>query len=537
MKRILLLLATCIATVACSSEQSLYPDLDKYLEILDENSKFMGSVSVSRGDTLIYSKAIGYSDLDEEIKATTESEYKIGSISKSFTAVLVMQAVEKGLLTLETTLDNYFPSIKNSEQITIEQMLRHRSGIANYFTGFTMSYYEEAKTRSVMVDTISIGSHKGEILEPDSISSYSNSNYVLLTYILEDIHNEKFSEILKTNIVEPLGLKNTSMPDSQQGCWSYLFSSNEWGVVPETHPSAILGAGGIVSTPTDLNTFYYALFNGKLLSEKSLNQMMDTEKEGMPLGIGLLKMPHGKMVGYGHSGGIDGYISFAVYYPEDRISISITSNGVNYDFNYIYYIILRSIYDKPIENPQFDTITLAEEDLDKYLGVYVCDLSPVKIDVTKSGNILVIQGTGQPSYGLAAVKEHTFEMFFLGQKIEVIFHPENKTLTYRMAGLVFEYTNEKNINAQAEKIILSEEDLDVYLGTYTTTQLPIKISITKKGNILVGQGTGQPSFNLVATEEYTFAFAGGGGIVLVFDLEKKIMTLKQRGKEYEMKKE
>lgn len=542
MKRILLFVTLCIVVISIScSKQTEYSKLDKYFDTLDENNKFMGSVSVFRGDTQIYSKVIGFCDVDAKVKATTESRYKIGSISKSFTAVLVMQAIEKGLLSSETTLDNYFPSIKNSDKITIDNMLRHRSGIANYFDLVSQKSFIESRTRSAMIDTISIRSHQGAPFAPDSITGYSNSNYLLLSYILEDVYDKTFSEILKIKIINPLGLKNTSLPNRQEGCHSYCYSGNKWDIESDTHPSTIMGAGGIVSTPSDLNHFYYSLFNGKLVSEKSLNEMKTIQDASpLPLGVGLIKIPFYKRIGYGHTGQINGFTSASVYYPEDRISVSITSNGMNYNYNNILIAVLSDIYNEHFDIPTFTTISLSEEDLDKYLGLYSSTQSPIKIDVTKNGDILRVQGTDQPIYELTAIAKDTFEFFFSGSKLEFIFNPKKRTMTHKVMGMVFDYSNEdceKPIHTTPlETISLSEKDLNKYLGIYSTSKLPIKIAVTKKGNVLVGQGTGQTPFNLTATSKHTFAFTAAG-IVMIFNPEKETMTLKQGGGLFEMKRE
>ena len=110
--------------------------LDNYFNALEINNKFMGSVAVAKNGVLIYSKAIGFSDLENAIKANVNTTYKIGSISKTFTAVLVLKAVEENKLKLHQTLDYYFPEVKNAEKITVEQLLTHRSGIHNFTDDF-----------------------------------------------------------------------------------------------------------------------------------------------------------------------------------------------------------------------------------------------------------------------------------------------------------------------------------------------------------------------------------------------------------------
>src|SRR5690606_7896195 len=103
-----------------------------YFEALEQNDKFMGSVSVSRNGEIIYKKSAGFADVERKIKATDKTKYRIGSISKSFTAVLVLKAVENNKLELDTTIDKWFPTIPNADKITVKQLLNHRSGIHNF---------------------------------------------------------------------------------------------------------------------------------------------------------------------------------------------------------------------------------------------------------------------------------------------------------------------------------------------------------------------------------------------------------------------
>lgn len=106
--------------------------LDSFLNSLDENNKVMGSVAISKDGNIIYTKTIGFSDFENKIKADDNTKYKIGSIAKTYTAVVVLKAVEEKKLQLNQTIENYFPTIENAGIITIENMLYHRSGIYNY---------------------------------------------------------------------------------------------------------------------------------------------------------------------------------------------------------------------------------------------------------------------------------------------------------------------------------------------------------------------------------------------------------------------
>ncbi|MCX2679389.1 beta-lactamase family protein [Galbibacter sp. EGI 63066] len=320
--------------------------LDNYFDALETNDLFMGSVAVSQNGEIIYTKSVGFSDFENKVKANENSKYRIGSITKTFTSVLTLKAVEGKKLTLDQTIENYFPTIKNSNKITIKHLLSHRSGIHNFTSNENYRTWDrQSKTEREMVEIITKG---GSDFEPGSKTVYSNSNYVLLTYILEKTFKKPYSALLKTYITEPVGLKSTffgkKINTDNNECKSYKFVDN-WKAESETDISIPLGAGGIVSTSKDLVKFSDALFNGKLLSAKSL-ELMKTYS------LGLFQGKLNNKTSFGHNGAIDAFTSLFSYFPEESISFALTSNGKNYDNIDILKTVLNAIYSKSYEVPK-----------------------------------------------------------------------------------------------------------------------------------------------------------------------------------------
>ncbi len=342
----------------------------------------MGSVSVSKNDKIIYSKSIGFSDVESEKKANSNSKYRIGSVSKTFTAVLVLKAVEENKLKLNQTIDKFFPTIKNSSKITIENLLNHRSGIHDFTEDKSyLSWLTQPKSETEMVKIIT---EAGSDFEPNSKASYSNSNYVLLSYILEKSFKKQYSELLQKYIVKSVGLENTFLGNKikigNNECKSYTFKGS-WKLENETDISIPLGAGGIVSTPNDLIKFCNALFNGKVLKKESI-EVMKNFKDGY--GLGLFKIPFGYKISYGHNGSIDGFSSIFGYFPAEKISFAITSNGSNYNNNNITLVLLSAIFNQPYKIPKFTSYKVSSKDLDKYLGKYISKQMPLSITPLES---------------------------------------------------------------------------------------------------------------------------------------------------------
>lgn len=412
--------------------------LDSYFDLLEENNKFIGSVAISENGEIVYTKTIGHVDIENNIKADAESKYRIGSISKTFTTVLSLQAVEKGKLNLSQTIEGYFPNIPKADKITIQHLLSHRSGIHNFTNDEDyLSWNTQAQTEEEMVAMIA---QKGSDFKPGSRAEYSNSNFVLLTYILEKAYQKPYSQLVSMYITEPINLKNTylggKIKPGHNECKSYRFSGS-WQLETETDISIPLGAGGIVSTPSDLVRFSDALFGGKLVSKESLDLMMTIE-DGY--GIGLFQIPFHDKLAYGHTGGIDGFSSIFAHFSDGNISYALVSNGSNFNNNDISIATLSAVYDKAYELPTFKVYDLSSEDLDKYLGVYSSKQVPLKISITKDGNTLIAQATGQAAFPLDATEKDIFQFDPAGVVME--FAPTEKSFILKQGGGAFTFTKE-----------------------------------------------------------------------------------------------
>lgn len=412
--------------------------LNNYFNALESNNRFMGSVAVIQNGKIIYSKSIGFLDFENNIKADENTKYRIGSISKTFTSVLVLKEVEEKKIDLNQTIDKYFPTIKNANKITVKLLLNHRSGIHNFTDDEDyLTWNTQPKSEKEMVALIT---NAGSDFEPDSKSQYSNSNFVLLTYILEKSMNKTYAELLKENITRPLGLENTylggKINTSKNECKSYKYKGT-WKTETETEISIPLGAGGIVSTPIDLVKFSDALFDGKLLKKESLEIMMTIKDQ---YGIGLFQIPFYDKIGYGHTGGIDGFSSIFTHFSDGNISYALISNGANYNNNDISIAVLSAVYDKPYDIPEFSIYEVGSEDLDKYLGNYSSTQIPLKIAITKENRTLIAQATGQPSFPLEATAKDKFKFDQAGILLE--FNPTEKTMLLKQGGGQFVFTKE-----------------------------------------------------------------------------------------------
>lgn len=426
-------LVCCAMTTLAHAQTMDTAKLNAYFNTLEQHDKFMGSVAVSHKGILVYTKTIGYADAASGEKATEQSNYRIGSISKTFTAVLILKAVEANKLRLDQSIEPFFPGIKPYKHITIRNLLNHRSGIYNFTDNKKyLNWNTEPKTRSELVKIIAKG---GIDFKPGTKAAYSNSNYVLLTYILEDVFQQPYEELIQQYIVQPLKLEQTYMGrkiDPETGeCRSYYYADG-WKEAAETAISIPLGSGGIVSTPSDLVVFSDALFTGKLISKENLI-FMQTMQDGV--GSGLFQLPFYEKIGYGHRGGIDKFTSVFSYFPEDSISFALISNGTNYSNNEIPLVVLNAVFEKPFEIPDFSEYAIDPAELDQYMGSYSSEQIPLQITISKENNHLIAQASGQSPKPLKASAMHTFRFDETG--IVLQFEPTQNTMHLQQGGSTF----------------------------------------------------------------------------------------------------
>lgn len=397
--------------------------LDSLLTYLYSKQKFMGTFTLSQNGERVYNKAFGYADLENKILSTTETRYRIGSITKTFTAVIFFQLTEEGKISLETKLSEYFPEVPNAEKITMELLLTHKSGIHNFTNTIDTSFYLYPKTKQEMIEMIK--SYKSDF-EPDSKSEYSNANFVLLAYILEKITGKEYADLIQERICKKAGLENTYYGKSanikDNECYSYMLNDGKWVVEKQTDMSVPHGAGAIVSTPNDLTKYIEALFGGKLISGKSLEEMTTIKDK---FGRGCFAMNFFDKKGIGHTGGIDGFVSVLTYFPEDKLAVSLCSNAMNYG-NELLVGVLSVYFGKSYEFPSFVSINVKPEILVKYEGVFSSESFPLKITIKVVDGKLTAQATGQASFPLDAVSEKVFK--YDAAKITITFSDDGDEL-------------------------------------------------------------------------------------------------------------
>ena len=391
--------------------------LDSIFDAKEIDNKFMGTLSIFKNNKEIYSRSTGYSDIKNNIKSNSNTKYRIAS--KTFTSVLIMQLIEEGKLTLDTKLSTFKPQVKLAEQITIEQLLSHRSGIYNY-TDLKdyRSWMETPMSDEELIDKIN---KKGRRFKPNKKIEYSNTNYFLLSLIIEIIEEESFNKVLDNKIIKPFKLSQTYCCENiknDETAKSYYIEGDLLKEASDTDLRISSGAGGLISTSKDVNKFFNLLSNHKIISEESLDKMTNNLTNG-DYGFGLMKVEFFDKTGFGHDGRIDGFISNAFIFPNDNLSITYLSNGFRWDIRTLYVEIMGYNFKTDyVDNNKYSTLKLTKEDLSHFEGVYTKRKKTLKITEKNSVLILNIHEIPSVNFALTPITKNRFKNEIMGIEIE-----------------------------------------------------------------------------------------------------------------------
>ncbi|WP_160070014.1 serine hydrolase domain-containing protein [Sphingobacterium bovisgrunnientis] len=426
MKRILPLITTIIFYFNFShsslAQEEKKERLTNYLNTLFTNKKVMGSVAISRNDSIIYSKAIGYANVEKNKLNDNNTAFRIGSLTKTYTAVLVMKAIEEKKIKLDDKLNLYYPQIKKSDNITIEMLLNHRSGLYNF------TEKEEENTWSQTFHTeeeiINFFKNENNYFEPGTDYAYSNTNYVLLGFILQRLYNKSYNEILQQKICQPLNLQHTYFKNEIDETLNEAVSYNiqdEFIQNSSCNYAAHFASGGIFSSAIEVNQFIAALFNNKIISSESLSLMLPKEKGSYGFGIERTAF-NSPEEGYKHGGRVENYFAEYWYFPKEKIGVVSLANATNISPFYMNNFFIQTEYGMNPNIPNFKkTNELTEEEFQQLSGTYSNEDKTYSFTISSNGNYLIFQNSAIGQMFISF--EYTNENEFLYEDIKLTFYP------------------------------------------------------------------------------------------------------------------
>jgi len=303
----------------------------------------LAAVTDSKGESA--GVAVGKGSLETGQAPPLDGEVRIGSNTKTFVAVVVMQMVQEGKVGLDEPIETYLPGLIKGEgidasRITVRQLLQHTSGLpehTDYYFSSNAAALENIQHYIPARDLLDVALSKPAAFEPGTQWSYSNTNYIVLGMLIERVSQRPVGEQIDQRIIKRLGLSHTYFPGNGEkkirGSHPQGYHINGEGKledVTEMDASLPWTAGAMVSTPSELNTFFQAVFDGRLLTQTSIDEMkkgVDTGSGGMVYGLGLFGTPLScRGTSWGHGGGIFGYETHNAVGPDGTaVTVAVTA--------------------------------------------------------------------------------------------------------------------------------------------------------------------------------------------------------------------
>jgi CubicO group peptidase (beta-lactamase class C family) len=502
---LLLSAGACSFTLAQAPVDRMDPIVRSY----SDNHQFMGSVLVTQGDKIVFENSYGDANLEWNIPDDSLTKFRIGSMTKQFTASSILLLEERGKLSTDDYVKKYMPDAPAAwDKITVYNLLTHTSGIPS-FTSFSDYRTSEgtSTTPKALVDRFR---DKPLEFQPGEKWNYSNSGYVLLGYLLERISGQTYADFVTENIFKPLGMKDSGydsnsavIPHRATGYSPGPNGPVNSGYIDMTIPYS---AGALYSTTHDLLLWEQALYGGKVLTAASLKKMTTPYKENY--GCGLMIHTAKGHLQYEHGGGIEGFNTEMAYYPDDKLTVIVLANlngGAPSDIAEKLAAVVHG--EKVVLQSERKEIKVAHEILAKYVGSY--ELAPgVFITMTLDGDQFFTQLTGQPKFEVFAETEKdfflkvvdaqlTFEMDSQGKVTDLILHQNGRDQTAKRSETGPPPTKEH------KEVAIDPKVLDNYVGSYELAPNFI-LTVTREGDHLFTQATGQGKVEVFAESDHDF---------------------------------
>lgn len=292
------------------------------------------SVAVVQDGRILLMEGMGSADIENDVPATTKTVYRIGSLTKQFTAAAIMKLASENKLKLDDVISNYLSETpKQWGEVTVRNLLNHTSGIPSYTSmeAFAKQYRLDLSHEQLL----EMIRHEKVDFKPNEKWAYSNSGYYLLGLVIENVTRKTYEQYLTEVFFEPLGMESSFYCDHKKiikhRSAGYEKMEGKWINADILSMNSPFAAGALCSTAEDLAKWSMALAGGKVIPLESYRQMITPEKliDGTPLPYGF-GLGVGELLGYkqiGHGGGINGFITRNSYYPERKLHIVVLTNS------------------------------------------------------------------------------------------------------------------------------------------------------------------------------------------------------------------
>jgi len=507
--------------------------IDEVMTAAHKYRLFNGSVLVAENGKVIYKKGLGLANMEWSIPNAPETKFRLGSITKQFTAALIVQLVEQGKIKLDGKVSDYLPAYRKDigEKVTVHQLLNHTSGIPSY-TGLPGFFNDVSRNPFTVDDFIKKYASNNLEFEPGSRFSYNNSGYFLLGAIVEKVTGQTYEKALKERILDPLDMKNTGYDHHgtliEKRASGYEKTPDGYKNAPYLDMSLPYAAGAMYSTVEDLYSWDQALYADRVLSAQSKDLMFKPNLSDYAYGWVITKARLGAGTDTApkitHGGGINGFNTVIVRFPVEKhliVLLDNTSQGGNLDR--LERELTNILYNQPHSVPKMSVAealhkTITEKGIAAGLTQYR-DLKARQASVYEFSE----PELNRLGYQLLQAKKHNeaVEIF----KLNVAEYPKGFN-TYDSLGEAYMVSgntelavqnykkslelNPKNTGAtemlkrlENKSVAVDPKVYDAYAGEYEVTPT-FMVKVFKEGDKLMTQATGQPAFELFPEAENKF---------------------------------
>lgn len=536
-------LLTLIALLFCnlSFSQSITEQLDKLINTYTEYGKFNGSVLVANQGKVIFTKGFGMANMEWDIPNKPNTKHRLGSITKQFTAMLILQLAAENKLDLQAPITTYLPDYpkETGDKITTHHLLTHTSGIPNY-TSFPDFFQNESRNPYTPDEFVKKFDAKSLDFEPGEKFSYSNSGYFLLGVIIEKVTGKSYEQMLNDHIFSPLNMTDSGYDNHddilKNRATGYEKNGNAFVNSKYLDMSIPYAAGSLYSTVEDLYKWDQALYTNSILPKEYMDMYFKPYisafgNNSYAYGWGVGKSPIGKSTDsiytISHGGGINGFNTIISRAPSDKSLVVLLNNTGGAPLNQmtkaIRGIIYGKAYDFPKKSLAYDLLELIKNNGLK-AGMEFYDLNnnseTYELNEGEMNQIgYQLMGTGKieeaaqvfklnidafpkssnvyDSYGEALMNLGKNDLAIENYRKSVELNPSNQNGIDKLKKLG------TDVSDLIKEIEVPDHILESYIGKYELMPNFI-LTVTKEDHQMKAQATGQPAFDIFPKSENEF---------------------------------
>ncbi len=506
---VVLLFAIFAGVSAHAGDDAFRKELTERLKSATEGETSGVAVLVARDGEILFQGGFGYADVDQKTPITAETKFRIGSVTKQFTAAAILKLVEQDRLSLEDPLAKYFPEFPGGDRVTVRHLLNHTSGLKSYTDkpDFIVRVTQPIEPSELIASF----QNDPPDFAPGTGFHYNNSAYFLLGEIIKKVSGKSYGEYLQETFFQPLGMTSTGVYDNadppEGAARGYSYINEQLSPALDWDMSWAGAAGALYSTVGDLHLWNEALYGGKLLSPESLKAAttpleLPPDVDGMSYGFGLMIASVHRLPAIFHGGGLNGWASFLLWLPEQRCTIAVLGNAQPPPPPLAPASIARGIVATlfqeeiaKVPGPMEDT-SISPETFADYVGRY--DYKDAILSITQDGDALYAQLTGQPKSRIYPQAADHFFWKDVDAEVRFLRDESNQVI----AALHQQNGNRFRAKRMEGGIELTEEEAEAFVGKYLYG-LAI-MTVTRDGTQLFAQLTGQPKFPIFPTAENEF---------------------------------